>query len=66
MTSSPLETRASYLRRVLPDLEQIGILVEKALHEDHYAVGDSTFYLDQAISKTQKLFGDLTRARLAE
>ena len=62
--SDPLETRTSYLRRVIPDVNEIELLIARALRPGD--VGDGTFYLDRAIAKTQKLFGDLTRARLAE
>ena len=53
------ETRQSYLKRVLPDFNEISLLVEEAMTKPNEI---APFHLRMAISRTQKLLEDLQRA----
>ena len=56
--NEPKETRFGYLRRIRPDVREIETFIDQALRD-----GDSSFYLDAAITRTTKLLDDLQRAR---
>lgn len=61
----PRETRAGYLRRVLPDITAIEVDVRDALlEEDHGCTSD--FHVGAAVGKAQKLLEDLQRAARAK
>lgn len=59
--TEPHESRVSYLRRVLPDIQTIDASVRDALLAAEH--GEASDYdLSHAVSKTQKLLEDLQRA----
>lgn len=64
MTEPMHESRVSYLRRVIPDVQAIDVNVRAALiaaeHAEHASPSD--YELSAAIHLTQKLLEDLQRA----
>jgi len=54
------ETRVTYLRRVLPDIEALSLDVDAALIAAEH--GSESYNLNVAIGRAQRLLDDLIRA----